>query len=877
MQAPREQLGRGIAREQEAGKGKLKIFFGYAPGTGKTRAMLEAAYSAVREGVDVVAACVNARGEHGVMELLADMERSAGRGGELDLDALLARRPQLVALDELAHANAPGSRHGKRYQDVAELLAAGIDVYTTANVQDIESLSDIVAAVAGQAPAECIPDTVFDHADAIVLVDLEPDRLLERLAGRQGGAQSPSLESLWALREIAMRRCADRIKLRLEASRGKRGSAYRTDEHVLVCLSSSPSNARIIRTASRMASAFRGAFTALFVQTPQLRAMSDGDKARLSENMRLAKRLGAAIETVYGDDIPLQIAEFARLCGVTKIVIGRSAAARKSLFGKPILTERLIALAPGLDIHIIPDGEAGQPYRFKRGNWHGMFALSVDDVVKSVLVLLAATLVGLAFSHLGFTEANIITVYILGVLILSVITTGGVCSLLASAVSVLVFNFFFTAPRFTFHVTDKGYPVTFLIMFVAALLAGTLAARLKESARQSVQAAYRMKVLLETNQLLQKAKGRSEIVAATAGQLVKLLGREVTVALAGKDELEQPLVFSPSGQGGVPRELDPQEQEVALWVLHNNRHAGATTDSFSGAKCLYLAIRTGGCVYGVVGIAVGEQPLDAFENGVLLSILGECALAMESEKNAREKVEAAILAKNEQLRANLLRTISHDLRTPLTAISGHASNLLSNGEAFDEQTKRQIYADIRDDSLWLINLVENLLSVSRIENGQMHLNLSVELLAEVVDEALRHADRSTEHHLTVHHAQEYALVRVDAKLIVQVLINLIDNAIKYTPPGSHIAITSQQLQGRVAVSVVDDGPGIPDAAKARVFDMFFSAASSLPDSRRSLGLGLYLCKAIIHAHHGEIYVSDNLPRGTVFTFTLPAEEVNLHE
>ena len=298
----------------------------------------------------------------------------------------------------------------------------------------------------------------------------------------------------------------------------------------------------------------------------------------------------------------------------------------------------------------------------------------------------------------------------------------------------------------------------------------------------------------------------------------------------------------------------------------------------SEAKCLYLAIRVNDSVYGVVGIAIGEIPLDTFENSILLSILGECALALENEKNAREKEEAAILAKNEQLRANLLRAISHDLRTPLTSISGNANNLLYNSASFDEETKKELYQDIYDDSMWLINLVENLLSVTRLVEGRLNLHISAELVEEVVKESLRHVNRQQiEHQITVEHEDDLLLAKMDAKLIVQVIINLVDNAIKYTQKGSHIEIKTRKEGSWAVVSVTDDGPGISDENKKHVFEMFYSGANEVADSRRSLGLGLSLCKSIINAHGGTIEVKDHMPQGTMFIFTLPVEEVQLHE
>ncbi len=875
-------------------RGKLKIFFGYASGVGKTYAMLQAAHQAKARGTDVVAGYIEPHGRPQTAALLRGLEQlparqvSSGEAvrREFDLDAALRRRPQLILVDEFAHTNAGGSRHAKRYQDVQELLNAGIDVYTTVNVQDIESLNDTVASITGIPVAERIPDSAFDQAEQVELVDIEPAELLERLArgevyreNQTERAAVPSFTAgnLTALRELALRRCADRVNQRTETARIQNQSNYHTDEHILVCLSSSPSNAKIIRTAARMAKAFRGAFTALFVETPGTASMSEDDKQRLRENMRLAQQLGAAIETSYGEDVPYQIAEFARLSGVSKIVIGRSTATRRSIFSKPTLTERLIATSPNLDIHIIPDSSAGGEYRRRRGNIPGSLAVFVRDLMKSVVVLLAATLIGNAFYSLGITEANIIAVYIFGVLVISIIATNRLCGLLASLVSVLVFNFFFTMPRFTFHFYDPDYLVTFSIMFMVALLTGSLATRLKESARQSAHAAFRTKILFETNQLLQKERDEQSVINAAAGQLKKLLKKDLVIYLSEGAELSEPCIYraADSDQGDLTTE---SEKAVAAWVLRNNKHAGATTDTLSGAKCLYLAIRVNQRVYGVVGISMDGVPLDSFENSVLLSILGECALALESIKNAREKEEAAILAKNEQLRANLLRTISHDLRTPLTSISGSASNLMSNYQKLDDATRMQTFTDIYDDSMWLISLVENLLAVTKIEEGRVKLNQSVEVMDEVIAEALRHVNRKREEHsIRVSSTQDLILAQIDTKLVVQVLINLVDNAIKYTPAGSGIHIHTEKQDKWVVVSVSDDGPGISDDQKPRIFEMFYSGANQIADSRRSLGLGLSLCKSIVTAHGGRIWVSDNQPKGAVFTFTLPAGEVTLYE
>lgn len=892
-----DELLKSIKNEElNASRGHLTIFFGYAAGVGKTYAMLKAAHSAARQGIDVVEGYIepHARKKTAVLaeglETLPPLQvyHGAIRLREFDLDEALKRRPRLILVDELAHTNADGCRHAKRYQDVEELLKAGIDVYTTVNVQHIESLNDMISAITGVSVQERVPDRVFDMADRVKLVDIEPKELIERLsegAVYQDEQAQRALrnffteENLTALREIALRRCADRISLLSESARARSGSDYHTVEHILVCLSPSPSSARIIRTASRMAGAFKGAFTALYVETSNAKSMSEADQKRLRENIHLARQLGAAIETSYGDDVPLQIAEFARISGVSKIVIGRVGVQRK-LFGKPSLTDRLIAYAPNMDIYIIPDKHTAPYHPPRRVKTKARFSLA--DLLKSLLIFLAATGIGFLFYHAGFSEANIITVYILGVLIMSLVTTYRACSLIFSLMSVLVFNYFFTVPRFTFDAYGSGYPATFAIMFISALITSSLAVRIKSHARQSARVAYRTRILLDTNQLLQKAAGAEQIAEITATQVVKLLNCDTVFYLAKKDALDMPKAYHCAPGADRPEIVSPNERAVAEWVFHNNRHAGATTNTLSSAKCLYLAVRSTQKVYGVLGIVIGAAAPDDFENSIVLSILGECALALENRRAMAEKEQAAVLAKNEQLRANLLRSISHDLRTPLTSICGNAGILLQADAPLTEEKRRRLYTDIYDDSLWLTNLVENLLAITRLEDGSAHLKPTAELLDELIPEALKHLSRrQSEHQIRFVLKDELLLIKADARLIVQVIVNLVDNAIKYTQAGSNITITAYRTlergEKKVIMDVADDGPGISDAAKPHIFDMFYTDQTKAADSRRSLGMGLALCKSILMAHQGAIQVLNNQPKGTLFRVLLPEEEVTLHE
>ena len=886
---PEEILKEISTQEEDKKRGKLKIFFGYAAGVGKTYSMLEAAHDAKKKGIDVVAGYIEPHARPETAELTRGIEsiptiRVDHHGiklNEFDIDRAIKRHPQLILIDELAHSNAEGCRNKKRYQDVEEMLKMGINVYTTVNVQHIESIHDMVSSITGVSVKERIPDSVFDMADQVEIIDIEPSELLERLNSgkiyKENQAKRAvnhffTVENLTALREIALRRCADHVNNESEIN-GKKQS---TEEHILVCLSSSPSNAKIIRTASRMVSAFKSNFTAIYVESPQDSYISEENKKRLKENMRLAEQLGAKIEIVYGEDVPFQIAEFARLSAVTKVVIGRSAAVKGRIFGRQTLVEKLISYAPLLDVYVIPDATGKKVYWKKK-----LYKKSENfllDTVMMLVVLIIASIIGMIFFRTGFEEANIIMVYVLAVLIISVITNNRIFSFISSLLSVLIFNFLFTVPIYTLHAYGPGYPVTFLIMFMSAFLTSSLAVRLKSHAKQSAVIAYRTKILLDTSQSLQQAQTAEDIMGLTAHQIIKLVKKDVITYLVEEDKLADPVIHYLNERVHTNDYINENEKAVAFWVMKNNKHAGATTQTLSNAKSLYLAVRVNHKVYGVIAIAIERDSLEAFEKSILLSILGECALALENQKNAQEKERVAVLAKNEQLRSNLLRAISHDLRTPLTSISGNASNFLANGDSMDEETKKQLFTDIYDDSMWLINLVENLLSVTRLEDNSMNLHITSELIEDVVDEAMKHISRQrTEHNITVNYKEEFLLARMDPRLIVQVLINLIDNAIKYTPVNSDIVITVSK-RGKMAVfSISDNGPGIPDETKPKIFDMFYSGNTTVADSRRSLGLGLYLCKIIIDTHGGSIIVKDNMPKGTVFEFTLPIGEVNISE
>lgn len=876
--------------------GKLKIFFGYAAGVGKTYAMLQAAHEAKKAGIDVVAGYIEPHARPQTAALTEGLEALPNFTvkykdvtlREFDIDAAIARHPGLILVDELAHTNATGCRHLKRYQDIEELLNLGIDVYSTVNVQHIESLNDIVAAITGVIVRERIPDRIFDSADHVELVDIEPDDLLARLDQSKVYEKSQAQramghfftqENLTSLREIALRRTADRVNKAAEKTKPvSRKSDYFTGEHILICLSSSPTNAKVIRTAARMADAFHGIFTALFVETPGTRELEEVNRNRLRQNLKLAEQLGARISTVYGEDIPYQIAEYAKISGVSKIVIGRSNNKKSLFLRKQSFIDRLTAMAPNLDIYVIPDN--AKPYSPPTSKKVRPPVFSIADTIKTLGILSLSTAVGVLFFDLGFSEANIVTAYILGVLVTAFITEGKIYGVVASLVSVLMFNFFFTDPYFTLAAFDPGYPVTFFIMFLASIFTSTLTKRVKQQAQQAAVQGYRTQVLLETSQKLQRAKSAKEIIGETVQQLLKLLQKDIIFYSAEGGELGTPQLFRYDGTKPETQEyLGSDEQAVAHWVYKNNKNAGANTGTLPGARFLYMAVRGKEAVLAVVGIPMkNEDALETFEKSLLIAMLSQCAMALEKEYATKAQSRIAMEARQEQLRSNLLRAISHDLRTPLTSISGNAGLLMSHGGELDSDRRQELYTDIYDDSIWLINLVENLLSVTRINNGTMSLNMQSELLSDVLEEALSHIDRKKgEHDIKVSLSDDLLMAMVDAGLVVQVIINVVDNAIKYTQAGSHIRISAALKKGMVEVHIADDGDGVPDEAKKKLFDMFYTADNQRGDARRGMGLGLSLCKSIVEAHGGKMWVEDNRPKGTVFIFTLQHGEVHKGE
>ena len=645
------------------------------------------------------------------------------------------------------------------------------------------------------------------------------------------------------------------------------------DEHILVGLSSSPSNEKIIITAYKMAKAFNGTLTAIYVQTEDLNAMDEVDKERLQNNISFAEKLGAKIVTITGENVPFQISEYARLSNITKIVVGKSSNNKRSLIKKQSLVDQLMPLVTNIEMYIVPDSNV----QYKEGKVllkRKTIIPSFKDILFTVMLLIIETLIGYLFMKIGFTESNIIMVYIVGVLVTAILTNSQICWIASSILSVILFNFMFTFPHFSLVAYGEGYPITFAVMLIVSLITGSISNKMKSQVKKSTETAYRTKILFDANQLIQNAKNDEEIIGVTISQIKKLLDKETFVYLSKNKKYYTKVLESLE----EIKDLEEVSNETIQLVLNKNMKAGYGTEYYKNDNIAYIPLSGNKNMFGVVIIKLKQNPIEPFENSILLSIIGECSLAIENYYNLKEKELNEILAKNEQVRANLLRAISHDLRTPLTSIMGNSDNLLFNNKILDEDIKMQMYSEIYEDSLWLVNLVENILSITKLENGKIKLNYTTELVDDIIDEALKHINKNKiKHSIIVKRFKDLLLVNVDVRLVIQVFINLIDNAIKYTPEGSTIIISVTKNESKVIINVIDNGLGIKDIDKNRIFEMFYIGDNIIVDGRKSLGLGLSLCKSIINAHGCEIKVSDNKPTGTIFTFDLPIKEVTIHE
>lgn len=653
-----EMILKKIQYEEEQKKkekrGKLKIFLGYAAGCGKTYAMLEAAQQAKKNSIDVVAGYIEPHDRPDTQRLAQGLEaipflEIEYRGvmlREFDLDAALKRHPQLILVDELAHTNAKDCRNEKRYQDVKELLRAGISVYTTINIQHLESLNDVVENITKIKVKERVPDHVFDQAEQVEMIDIEPESLIDRMKEgkiyRKNQAERAlenffRKEKLVALREITLRRMAERVKRISEEEREIQGNLdYHTGEHVLVCISAAQSNAKVIRTAARLSYAFRCQFTALYVETPAMQQADSKTKERLRIHIELAKTLGAKIVTVFGDDIGRQIAEYAVISNVSKVVIGRTN--HRFLLektGSGIL-EKLSEIASNIDIYVIPDMKRKNPdqtkilLRKRQNNWKGIGR----DLLGITLVMILTSFAAWMLQRLNFPESNIIMVYILGVLLSSYIADRKIYAVYSSFLGVLAFNFFFTKPYFSLKVYDRGYPSTFIMLFIVGVFTATLTRKLKQQNKENARKAYRMEILLENSRKLRRCKSEIEVWNQIAAQVVKLLNLSLIIyPVKENGEIEAPFLYPKKGEEKIQRMQDWKDQDKAVvqWVVANGHRAGAGTHTLPGASAMYLPVQDENRMKGVIGILVEEGGIQEFEYGLLIAMLNETAVKLQDK------------------------------------------------------------------------------------------------------------------------------------------------------------------------------------------------------------------------------------------------------
>ncbi|WP_373484432.1 DUF4118 domain-containing protein [Acetobacterium sp.] len=873
-------------------KGRLEIFFGYAAGVGKTYAMIDDAQEQLRCGVDVLVGYVEEHTRPETIQIMSGLptlppkmvEYRKLQLKEFDLDAALDRKPELILVDELAHTNAPGMRNKKRYQDIEELLNAGIDVFTTVNVQHLESLNDVVQKITRVGVQETIPDYVFNQADKIRLIDIEPDELLRRF--ESGKVYRPertqkaldnffTRENLRLLREIAMRNAANRIST--DNQNEPRLSKKMASIRLMVCISASPSSARCIRWTDRTAEAFRAPWTAVYVEDMDSDAMTDDEKNTVRDNLALAERLGAEIVTLNGNDVATVIAEYAKLSGITNIVIGKSRN-KKSLISyfKASLEEKLIAMLPSIEIHIIP-GNLGKNksalYQHRRLRISRNLFFSWQDGLKTLLIIVAATFISLILQALNISDQNIIMVYILSVLIISRVTVGYFYGILASCLTVLVFNFFFTIPYYTLHAIQEGYPITFVIMLLVALITSALTVRIKTQARLAVEREHRTEVLYEINKKLLASRDFEETIELINTYMVKIFGRSAIFYSQDPEDHQSETFLQSSLDGDASFLKSESERAVAHWVFMNKKCAGAGTDTLMGAGAFYLPIVSQSKVLGVIGLSCANGVLNQNNRLFLRMIASQVEMALERHYLSNEQRRMLVESEKEKMRSNLLRGISHDLRTPLTGILGASSAILENGSTMDQETHDTLIANIREDSQWLIRMVENLLSVTRINEGPMNVTKKPEAAEEIVAEAIsRIRKRFAGRKIKVKVPEVLLIVPMDGTLIEQVMINLLENASKYSPPDSVIAVEVKKSGNEAVFEVSDQGKGISDQDFPYLFETYVPDGKRSSDSSRGMGIGLSICNSIVKAHQGKMEAENKEQGGAVFRFTLPLQE-----
>jgi len=874
---PEALLARVKAEEAHQRRGKLKIFLGAAAGVGKTYAMLEAAREQRADGVDVLVGYVETHGRAETDALLQGLEilpaRMVDYRGtalrELDLDAALARRPALILVDELAHTNAPGLRHAKRWQDVVELLDAGIDVYTTMNVQHLETLNDVVAKITGVVVRETVPDSVFEQADEIELIDLPPDELLERF--KDGKVYMPEQAqeavknffrkgNLIALRELALRRTAERVdaQMRVYMHEHAIGKAWPTVERLLVCISPGPESARLVRAAKRMADRLGAPWVAAYVETPRQLRLPAEVRDRVTQTLRLAEQLGAETVRLPGEKMSEAILRFAHDRNVTKIVVGKP---RRQLWTRILIGSIVDALVQGsgdIDIYVISaerEQHGAPPAQRARR------AIPSDWAPYGWAMAVVALATGAAWLTLPYFElANLVMVYLLGIVVVAT-RYGQGPSLVASILSVAALDFFFVPPVFTFAVSDVKYLFTFVVMLVVGLVTSGLAARIRTQAEAARLREQRTAALYAMSRELASTRGVDMLLTIAMRHISEVFRSQVVVLLPGAGGA---LVCADGGQFA----LDSNELGVGKWVHEHHQPAGLGTSTLPGAAALYLPLQAPRGPVGVLGIRPADpHSLDAPDQlHQLETFANQTALAIERAQLADEAQQAQVRMETERLRNSLLSSVSHDLRTPLATITGAATTMLENGGKLNDRTRQGLLESVRDEADRLNRLVQNLLEMTRLESGALQLRKEWHPLEEVIGAALgRLGKELADRRVDTRVPPDLPLVPIDDVLIEQVLVNLLDNAVKYTPGGSPIRIIATSTGEAITVEVADHGPGLPRGEEDKVFEKFYRG---MPGGRGA-GLGLAICQGIIKAHGGNIW-AQNLPEGGVaFLFTLP--------
>ncbi|HWA88721.1 MAG TPA: sensor histidine kinase KdpD [Rhizomicrobium sp.] len=875
-----------LSQAGKEGRGKLKIFLGAAPGVGKTFEMLSQGRQRRLDGIDVAIGVVETHGRVETDALTKGFEivpkkRSLYKGrviAEMDLDAILQRRPQLVLVDELAHTNAEGSRHPKRYMDVEELLAAGIDVYTTVNIQHIDSLNDVIAQITRIRVRETVPDEVLDRADEIELVDTTAEDLLQRL--REGKVYVKeqaeralkhffSAGNLTALRELALRKTAQRVDrdvtdyLQAHAIAGP----WPAGERILVCINEHPSCAELVRRARRLADSFKASWTALYIESPRHLALSEVEKDRIADTMRLAKRLGAEVTTIPGRGIARTILEFARKNNVTQILIGKSARTRwfEILHGSVVRDLMRESGAIGI-IAVRAEGDVV-------GAKSVATAIKIDGLAWpnyawSVLAVAATVAVAWVFNAFVAPALGSVGMLFLVPVLLSAIWFGLRPALMTAFVSVMAYNYFFLPPLYTFTIADPNNWLSFAVLLLVAITAANLASSVRAQAHlAAARAAVTGEMYQFTGKLAAIAR-LDDILWAAAFQIASMLKSNVVILLPDPKtkRLEIRTGYPPED------ELDAQDLAAAMWCWERGTATGRNAETLPGAKRLFLPMRTGQGLVGVIGLLSqdGHGILAPDERRLLDSLLDQTALAIERSQLVERVDEAQVRAEADKLRVAILSSLSHDLRTPLASILGSATSLLSSNGIYDAEQTRELLSTIRDEAERLDRFVGNLLDMSRLEAGALGVKRETVQVHDLVEAALKRLSRRLSgHRIASDLPEDLPLVSVDPVLLEQALVNVLDNAAKYAPAGSLIRIGAVAADARVVLTIEDEGPGIPPEDLSRIFDKFHRAKAA--DRRvAGTGLGLAVARGFVEAFGGTLVAANRASgMGAVLTVALP--------